>query len=438
MKKLLFFWNELKATFWFVPALIMIISIILSIALVYLDGITDFRHIEWFEFFLVNNPDSARTILSTISGAMIGVAGTVFSVTLVALTLASSQFGSRMIKNFMYVRLNQIVLGLYVSTYLYCLLVLSAIKNSEGYTFIPSISILLAIFATIVNILLLILFIHRIAISIQADSIIYEISSIMSKQLKTLYPDKLTEEEDEIDEKTVDYLLSSYHIITSIKSPKDGYLQYVDYNSLIKKNVKNDLVFVLNYRSGKHLVEDLEIGKLYSKNKIEKEDIEDVLDHFVIGNKKTTQQDIEFSVHQLVEIALRALSPGINDPYTAISCIDNLAALMCSLTKVKFPAKYSFDEENNLRLVSKTLDFEGVLDAAFNQIRQFSEGSPAIIIRLMEALINISIFANKEDQKQAITKHAEMILRIGKQTINEENDFKDLEKRAKQLLNLKK
>ena len=152
MKKLLFFWKELLASFWFVPVLIIGLAIALSIGLVSLDSYLDLPNDGWFRFFLVNSSDSARTILSTISGAMIGVAGTVFSVTLVALTLASSQFGPRLIKNFMYVRLNQIVLGSYIATYLYCLLVLNAIKDDNGYIFIPSISILVAILAAIANI----------------------------------------------------------------------------------------------------------------------------------------------------------------------------------------------------------------------------------------------------------------------------------------------
>jgi uncharacterized membrane protein len=106
MKKLLFFWKELLATFWFLPVLIMVFTVLLSVGLVSLDSSITVSHEGWVRLFLVNSTDSARSLLSTISGAMIGVAGTVFSVTLVALTLASSQFGPRLIKNFMYVRLN--------------------------------------------------------------------------------------------------------------------------------------------------------------------------------------------------------------------------------------------------------------------------------------------------------------------------------------------
>ena len=182
------------ATFWFVPVLIIVLAVIFSIGLVSLDHFISISQEGWIRFFLVNSTDSARSILSTISGAMIGVAGTVFSVTLVALTLASSQFGPRLIKNFMYVRLNQIVLGSYIATYLYCLLVLNAIKDGNGYTFIPSLSIFIAILAAIANIILLIIFIHQIAISIQADKVISDISDLISKQVETLFPEKMGDE----------------------------------------------------------------------------------------------------------------------------------------------------------------------------------------------------------------------------------------------------
>lgn len=136
----------------------------------------------------------------------------------------------------------------------------------------------------------------------------------------------------------------------------------------------------------------------------------------------------------MVEIASRALSPGINDPYTAIACIDNLTATMSYLAQAKFPSKHLFDEEGNLRIIADILEFEGVLDAAFNQIRQFSGGSPAVMIRLMEALITIHGFTNNESHKKSVIRHAEMVLNIGKQTIKEANDLQDLTKRAQKIL----
>jgi len=434
MKKLLFFWKELLASFWFVPVLIIGLSIVLSIGLVTLDSYISLSHDGWLRFFLVNSADSARSILTTISGAMIGVAGTVFSVTLVALTLASSQFGPRLIKNFMYVRLNQVVLGAYISTYLYCLLVLNAIKDNDSYNFIPSISILVSILAAIVNIILLIIFIHQIAVSIQADKVISDISDLIGRQVRRLFPEKLG---DELKDETVfdeEAAFSAYSEKTSIKSSRAGYLQYIDSEVLMEIVTKNSSLIKLNHRPGSFLVEGEEIAVLYSKKDLEDKSLENILERFIFGKTKTSQQDLEFSIHQMVEIAARALSPGVNDPYTAIACIDNLTATLCYLAQAKFPSKYRVDKDDKLRIIADVLDFEGVLDTAFNQIRQFSGGSTAVIIRLMESLKTILNIVRMESHKKAVVKHAEMVYRQGKETIKEENDLNDLMVRSDKIL----
>lgn len=434
MKKLLFFWKELLATFWFVPVIIIGLAVVLSVSLVSLDNIINIPQEGWIRFFLVNSSDSARSILSTISGAMIGVAGTVFSITLVALTLASSQFGPRLIKNFMYVRLNQVVLGSYIATYLYCLLVLNAIKDGNGYTFIPSISILFAILVSVVNIILLIVFIHQIAVSIQADKVISDISDLISKQVETLFPEKMGDELKEKKDFDEDKVVSEYQKSISIKSTKSGYLQYIDSEALLLLVENNDSLLKLKHRPGSFLVKGGEIGVVFSNKDWQEESIDELLSQFVFGKTKTSQQDLEFSIHQMVEIAARALSPGVNDPYTAIACIDNLTATLCYLAQAKFPSKYRVEEDGKLRIIADVLDFEGVLDAAFNQIRQFSTGSTAVIIILVEALVTIQNFTRREGHKKAIINHVEMVLRLGKETIREKNDLDDLEKRVKQIL----
>jgi uncharacterized membrane protein len=434
MKKILFFWKELGATFWFVPVLIISFSILLAICSLYLDSLITISRDGWIRFFLVESADSARSILSTISSAMMGVAGTVFSITLVVLTLASSQFGPRLIKNFMYVRLNQVVLGLYISTYLYCLLVLNSISGSNGYTFIPSISILVAIIAAVVNIILLIIFIHQIAISIQADKVVSDISESVFKQVEKLFPEKIGEEKENEENVDATAVVAGYQNRTSIKSPKSGYLQYVDGEGLIKIIAKQDALLELYYRPGKHLVKDAAIGVLFTNGEFEKNELKNFISPFVIGKTKTSHQDLEFSIQQMVEIGARALSTGVNDPYTAITCIDNLTSIMCYLAEAKFPAKYRYDEEGDLRIIADVLDFEGILDTAFNQIRQFSEESPAVIIRMMEALTTIYEFTSKENHKKAVIRHAEMVLRSGMQNIQDKNDLYDLNERAGKIL----
>jgi uncharacterized membrane protein len=435
MRKLLFFWDELKSTFWFVPVLIMTGTIAIAFFSVWLDSQISLSREGVGRYLFIGSIDSARSILATVSGAMIGVAGTVFSITLVALTLASSQFGPRLIRNFMYERLNQVVLGSYVSTYIYCLLILNSIKETDNVLFIPSISILLALLAAVANIVLLIIFIHHIAISIQADHVISDISNSLSTSLKLLFPEFIGEESEETKSPDVKTAKSFYEFNHPIRSKKSGYLQYIDSEALIKFAKENELLIELNYRPGDYLVENMDIGVLHTNSTVEEEDIKKVLSQFIIGNTRTHQQDVEHTINQMVEIAARALSTGVNDPYTAIACIDNLSSSLCYMTKVKFPSKYRLDNDGQLRVIADVLSFEGMLDAAYNQIRQFAKRSPSVVIRLMEALTTIDKIAKNPSHKEALRKHATMVLNMAESAFDEPNDVEDLKMRSK-LLNL--
>ena len=434
MNKILFKWRELKATFWFVPVIIILFAVALSMGLVALDGMVNIPRDGITRFFLVKSSDSARSILTTISGAMIGVAGTVFSVTLVALTLASSQFGSRLIRNFMYVRLNQVVLGSYISTYLYCLLILNAVQDREDYSFIPSISILVAILAAVANIILLIVFIHHIATSIQVDNVISDISKFIYKRVEALFPSEMGSEQESKVQINVPGILAQYKYQVFVKSPDNGYLQYVDNEALIKILTKKDALLELYCRPGKHLVKEIKVGCLHCQEEWDQESIKKIQNQLVIGKTKTAQQDLEYSIHQMVEIAVRALSPGINDPYTAITCIDNLKTTMCNLAQVTFPSRHRFDEEGHLRVIVDSIDFQGALDTAFNKIRQYAGGNTSVTIRLMEALAEIYQFTGRETDKAAVLRHAEMVLRVGVDHIKEKNDLDDLKERAHAIL----
>ncbi|MGY8914533.1 MAG: DUF2254 domain-containing protein [Flavobacteriales bacterium] len=425
---------ELQSSFWFVPILIITISIGAAIGLLYLDNMFNYQPSGIVRFIFPGSVDSARSVLSIISGAMIGVAGTVFSITLVALTLASSPFGSRLLRNFMHERINQVVLGTYIATYVYCLLVLNAVKGTDQFSFIPSFSVLVAILAAIANIILLIIFIHHIAISIQANKVISDISEAWSKNLKQLFPVEIGEEPADDENHNIELLKKTFRNKTNITSPKSGYILYADNEGIFNMAKEKKLLVILNYRPGDYVVEHMEIGEVFSEEELDEDDLLDFRDIFILGKSRTPQQDPEFSIHQMVEIAGRALSPGINDPYTAITCIDNLTSTLCYLTKVQFPSKYRYDENKELRVVASNLTFRGMLNVAFNQIRQFAGGSPSVVIRLMDALITINTMAKTTEQKIALKEHAQMVLRVAENSFGEKNDLNDMKERSKLIL----
>lgn len=438
MKKLLFLWGELKSTFWFIPTLIICLSVAAAIGFIALDNHIRYVPEGLFSNVFAASTESARSILSTIATAMIGVAGTVFSITLVALTLASSQYGPRLLRNFMLERINQIVLGTYISTYVYCLIVLNAVKESDKVSFIPTISVFVSILAAVANIVLLIIFIHHIALSIQADKIISDISESLSKSIKKLFPEKIESDAAQVEPPITAEITSQFQYTITLHSPRNGYIQYIDYDRILSKAIEHHFLIELYFRPGDYLVENQKIGNIYSNEKITQESIKVNPSHFldsdfIIGNARTPQQDIEFSVHQMVEVADRALSPGINDPYTAIACIDNLTSIICQLSLVKFHSPHSYDEDGVLRMIANRLDFNGILNSAFNHIRQYSNNNAPVAIRLIEALVTIHDYTDEQKYKQAIIKHAEMVVHQAENHFTEKQDFYDLKACSKSL-----
>jgi len=432
MKKLQNFWEELNASFWFVPILMLLIAIGSAIGFIYIDSQIEYSPEGILKYLLPASVDSARSILAIIAGAMIGVAGTVFSITLVVLTLASSQLGSRLVRNFMYDKFNQVVLGTYVSSFVYCLIILSSLKQHDDFKFIPAISVIAALALAIAGIILLVVFIHHVSMSIQSDKVISDISEAMTRSIRKLFPDEIGHEEGKY-VPDISALKQEYAFKQEVRGNKSGYLKSVDGQGLMNIAEDNDCIIILRHRPGDYLVQDMVLCEILCNEECGNEVHEKIQDDFIIGKVRIPMQDAEFSIHQMVEVAARALSPGVNDPYTANACIDNLTSIMCYLAGAEFPSPYRYDSQNKLRLIAAKHTFSGMLNASFNQIRQYGEGSPSVMIRLMEAMNTISTFSRNRDQDELIMQHAEMIMNAAEEAFSEKRDLEDLKERFKAL-----
>ena len=425
-----FLLEKLNASFWFIPILMLLITIGSAIGLIYLDSRIQFSNDGVLRYLLPASVDSARSILTIIAGAMMGIAGTVFSITLVVLTLASSQLGSRLVRNFMYDKLNQVVLGTYVSSFVYCLIILSSLKEIESFQFVPAFSVIVAIATAIAGIVLLIIFIHHVSMSIQSDKVISDISEAMSKSIRKLFPEGIGNEE-EVQAPDVNSLKQEYALKMEVRCKRSGYLQSIDGQGLMNIAQDIDGIIILQHRPGDFVVQDMVLCDVHCNEEYDQEVSEKIQNDFNIGKVRTPLQDAEFSIHQMVEVAARALSPGVNDPYTAIACIDNLTSVMCYLTGVEFPSAYRYDKQDKLRVITDNHTFSGMLNAAFNQIRQYGKDSPSVMIRLMEAMNIINTFAKNKTHHQLINHHAKMIMNAANETFSEKGDLKDIKERFK-------
>jgi uncharacterized membrane protein len=168
---------------------------------------------------------------------------------------------------------------------------------------------------------------------------------------------------------------------------------------------------------------------VYPRERVTRKLVKKLNDAFILGKERTEQQDVEFPIEQLVEIALRAISPAVNDPFTAIRCIDRLSAGLSHLAQRNFPSPYRYDDHKNLRVIAERVTFTGLVNTAFNQIRQYGKSDVAVTIRLLEAIATIACYTSTQKERAVLLRHAEMIRRDSQQAISEELDKRDIEER---------
>lgn len=420
-------WDTLHSSYWFIPSIMAILTTALAFTMLILDR-TGKAGIN-YSWSYTGGADGARSLLGAVAGSMISVAATAFSITIVALQLAASNFGPRLLRNFMKDTGNQVVLGTFISTFIYCLLILRTIHGEgDGYSeFVPQISVTCGILLAIISIGVLIYFIDHASTIIQASHIIENVSDDLDKAIDRLFPKKIGRSVpfgQEITEIPEDFDF----VASPVKVNKNGYIQAIDDKELLTIARKNNLLLRVESRPGKFIVKDSDLVMVFPGKFVNQKLTKQINDCFILGKERSEQQDIEFPIDQLVEIAIRALSPGINDPFTAIRCVDRLGAGLSRLAQKDFPSPYRYDEDHKLRAIAFGVTFEGLVDSAFNAIRQYARSDTSVTIRLLEAIANIATYTNNPKYQVVLQRHAEMILRGSQDGLPEELDRKDVQK----------
>lgn len=423
-------WDSLHSSFWFVPTLMVVLAIGLSFITIAIDQSRETDIIGDLGWAYSLGPSGSRAILSAIAGSMVSVATTAFSITIVALQLASSQFGPRLLRNFMQDTGNQVVLGTFISTFVYSLMVLRTVNGVEENEFVPHIAVTCGIGLAIASIGVLIYFIHHSASSIQVDQVINKVGSDLDDAIDRLFPERIgCSASNQQAEHIADILPEFDRVSCSIRAVNSGYVQAIDDNQLMKIATDRNLLLRVQQRPGRFVVKGSELVRVLPEEEVNKQLTAQINNTFVFGSQRTEQQDIEFSIDQLVEIAVRALSPGINDPFTAVRCIDQLNAALCHFAQREIPSPYRYDHNNQLRIIAEPITFADVTDAAFNQIRQYGQSSVAVTMRLLEAISVIASCTYRTSDQIALRRHADMIERGSHKEIEEELDRKAIEER---------
>lgn len=406
-------YEKTQSSYWFIPSIMSVQALAFSTLMLYVDLLNsqlDFVDLSWIN---LTGAAGALSILSTVASSMITVAGVIFSITIVALSLTSQQYGPRLLQNFLRNKGNQVVLGTVTATFLYCLLVLRTVNGSKDQEFIPHLSILCGLGLALLCIGMLIYFIHNITVSIQVSNVIANVSRDLSRMVERTFPDKSPSHYTPRENQMVlaDLIPKGFaEHSRAVTCESSGYLQAIDDDGLLDLAVKHDLVLRAPHSVGHFLVPNSDLVEVFPGEKVDDTELcKKINGYFITGWQRSQNQDLRLLINELVEIAARALSSGINDPFTAMSCIDHLTLTLCDLAQRAFPSPGRLDQDNKLRIINTPATFRSIVDLAFDPIRQYGRSHTAVTLHLLEGIVRILPFTRNTEQRDALLRQAAII-----------------------------
>jgi uncharacterized membrane protein len=424
--------EALRTNLWLVPTVEIAAAAALFAATYALDRAAYNGTLHFPSFVISGTADAARQVLTAIAAAVITVVTLVFSITIVTLTLASTQFGPRMLRNFIRDWVTQFTLGSFVATFVYAILALASIGSGSHGDFVPHLSITVTLALVVLDVAVLVVFIDHIAKSIQLPQVIASIAGDLSRAIEAEagLPAAGSPEAGPTPAKTIALLDEDSGVV---RAPRSGYLQFVSMNTLIDISSGSHAVIRLLHRPGHFVVEGQPLANVWPAAAAP--GVARALGGaHATGPHRTLTQDLSFAVDQLVEIAIRALSPAVNDTFTALACIDWLGDGLCKIADRWRPATVHRDAAGHVRVITVNVGFRRLVERAHEKIRQASRAMPAVMIRQLDGLAKVMTYTTSSEQREVLLEQAVMILRASEESVPEEADRSDVRRRYEAVL----
>ncbi len=369
------------------------------------------RHISWL---VPSDPGMAQLMLGATAGSCITIVSVVYSVLLIALTFASMQFSPRILSTFIKDRVSQTTLGLFTGTFAYSLILLPSV-HSGAKALVPTLSLSVSLVLATICLFYLIFFIHHIAIAIQLNYIVDRIATEGEKTIDKVFGPPLKGfpiEAQPIAEPTTG---------THVASRRAGYIQFLDEKKLVSVAESENCEVFVHRGVGQYVPGGIPLLTIQSPFPVSEELKRRALSCFHIGPLRSMEDDVEFGVLQLVDIALKAISPAVNDPSTAINCVDNLSRLLVRAATLEPPVNSILDEKGVVRVTRRQTTFPRLLAIAFDQIAPYGRGDMAVSLRIMRVLYDISGLTNYPPYLNAIRQMAKKITAACSEQFSEED-----------------
>lgn len=424
-------WNDLRASYWFIPSVMTVAAAVLAVVMTGVDERIGAAWLDDVSWLYANKPEGARALLSTVAGSMIGVAGVTFSITIAAVVYASGQYGPRLLTNFMRDTGNQITLGTFIATFLYGLLVLRTIRaadepapgSSEGGglgghaaelvgAFVPHLSILVALALGLASIGVFIFFIHHAPDSIHVAHVVAGVGRELEDGVGTLFPDHIghARDGDDGDAGRTDLPARFYQEAAAVTAEGTGYVQSLSADALLAAAERHDLVVKLKYRPGDFVSRGEALVLAWPATRVDRAARAALRAAFAWGRSRTPVQDLRFLVDELVEVAARALSPGVNDPFTAMNCLDWLGAALKALATREMPPSHRYDADGRLRVIAEPTTFAEFAGAVFGQLRPYAAADRNAALHLLRVLGEVAGRTEDAGRRAALRHEADAFL----------------------------
>lgn len=402
IKQLLY---DLRTGLLFRPLVITAFYVILEIILVTVEqhNLINLSWAKWLPCGFEGEPATAQTVLGTIAGSIITVTSIVYSMLAMALSLSSVQFSPRILTSFMEDRTCQNVLGVFIGTFTYCLLLLRTI-HGEPDLFVPQISVSTAILMALICMGCLIYFIDHMSKYIQVNYIYEHIARETELVIDSVFPEKARGEENQ------EYTQVPSEDIVSVLSNKSGYIQLIDDERLTWAAKEYGIKIFCKIPVGDFTVQGTPILYVSPQKKVTEKIKNICISAFDTGTVRTFQQDISLGIRQMVDIALKAISPAVNDPTTAVTCIDHLGRVLIRIAQRHITPWEIKDPLTGELLVSlRRISFKEILDLSFTQLRQYGKTDMAVSLRLMKIIKDIAMITSNKAYHKELYSHACLI-----------------------------
>lgn len=412
MDRLRLYWAFINGSLWFLPLLMSFGAIILGAVLLNIDGILSERTATHWMLY-TGRAENARNLMAALLSSMITMTALVISITIVVLALAAGQIGPRLIRNFIGDRVVQTVLGLFISTILYLLTVFRTLDGGPNAD-VPHLAVTTGTALSALCLFILLFFVHKLARSIIYDNVVHGVAVNLRTTIHQLLPEEPSPRQEIAPPDTDGAWISL---------AGDGYIQTIEFESLLSAAEKADAMLHITVRPGHYVLARGEHVAVHPAEACTHHLVKAIRRAFILGAERTPTQDLEFGIRQLVEIALRALSPGINDTFTAVAVIDNLSSGVAQIFDRGLEPRILCDRDGKCRILRDVTDHDGIVEAAFNQIRQSGKASPAVLIRLIDALGRLAPYIRTDTQQQAVLAQLATILETAEENVTIPGDL---------------